>query len=174
MAWKPPNDPPKDEMKQLFAYLRTKDGAPVFLDPEAAEMLREARGAYATLGLARRRILTEGSGDRVLLTWRGGEANETLALALLRELGAEEMTVEPRDGILTLLGLGGDAAALETALRKLASAPPPDPVELAGLAANLEREKMHPYLSRDLLAEDLAASRLRAGLVPEMARDLLA
>ena len=41
------------------------------------------------------------------------------------------------------------------------------------MSDNLEREKMHPYLSRDLLAEDIAASRLKAAQLPELAKEII-
>ena len=162
-----------DRIVQRMREILEGDEIPIYLDAIAADLLAEARKAYFQLDLARNRILPDGSGARTLLTWRGGEATETLALALLQALDDPEVMVEPRDGVLTVMKLGDASQRIEDALRRIAEAPPPDPVELAALSLNLEREKMHPFLSRDLLAADLASSRLRTAIVPELAREIL-
>ena len=72
-----------------------------------------------------------------------------------------------------LLKDGYDVHAVEGALRALASQPPPDPVGLASLMRNLEPEKYHRYLGRDLQCVDAASSRVAASTVPGLATELL-
>jgi hypothetical protein len=53
-----------------------------------------------------------------------------------------------------------DLQLVRAAMVRLLNQPPPDPVVLAAGVSNLEREKFHRWLRRDVLAADFASGVL--------------
>jgi ATP-dependent Lhr-like helicase len=100
--------------------------------------------------------------ETVLFTWRGTIATETLALALKREgLGA---SARP-----TVIEFKEEQNSVKQVLRSLSEKPAPQSTDLTQQVENLVSQKFHPYLSRELLAADLASERIVSELVPELA-----
>lgn len=143
------------------------DSMPAYLDATARQLLAEGRTNYRLRGLDRTSVLGIGASRSVILPWRGTIATETLALALtalgLKASAHDHVVVEVRN----------DVGAVQRGLRFLASRPAPDPVRLAGLMRNLEREKYHRYLSPDLQCIDAASARVVADVLPDLAAELL-
>jgi len=59
------------------------------------------------------------------------------------------------------------------ALETIAHAGPVSAVEVVSSDSNLSTEKFHRYLSRELLLEDVASSRLDVAALPRLARQVL-
>ena len=154
-------------VRRMRAVLERND-TPRYLDAVAAELLEEGRATYRHLGLSRRRIVDLGERHYLLATWDGTVRTATLALAL-RSHGFHVGTY---DGFLDVEDPVDDGR-LPDVLRMLASEPPPDGAGLAADARNLETEKFHRYLSRDLLVLDVVASKLAPGDVPDLAKQIL-
>ena len=152
------------EMREIYRG----DSVPAYLDATARELLGEGRTNYRLRGLDFTGVLGLGASQTVILPWRGTVATETLALALtalgFKASAHDHVVVEVR----------GDVGTVQRGLRALASRGAPDPVRLASLMRNLEREKYHRYLSPSLQCIDAASARVVAEIVPGLARELLA
>ena len=150
---------------------RTLEGGhlPRYLDPEAAELLREGRDTYRRLDLVRRRIVDLGNDHHLVATWEGTIRTTTIALALR----LHGFMVAIHDGFLDVAALQDGEASLLRTLERLAGQSPPSGEELASGIASLESEKFHHYLSRYLLIVDAVASRVTPDAVPEMAEKIL-
>lgn len=144
-------------------------GIPRYLDPAAAALLREGRGAYRRMELSRRRIVDLGPNHYLVATWEGSIRTATLALALRSQGYAATL----HDGFLELSALQPDGADLPATLELLARREPPNGRDLAAGMNALASEKYHRYLSRELLIADAAASRIEPEAVPAMAREIL-
>ena len=105
----------------------------------------------------------------MIIPWMGSTAVETLALALVDK--GTDASVSP----LSRLAIQCEASVDTVAgmLGQLAHGPPPDGSNLAALILNKQTEKFHSVLSDDLLAMDIASSRLVADQVPAIANFLL-
>lgn len=155
-----------DTVVQRMRTVLADDAPRRYLDRQAADLLVEARSWFGRLGLDERNVIDLGDGSTLLGTWVGTIRTNTLALALR----GHGMSVEVHDG---LLDVTGDAAEVRETLERLAVAAPPTGEELAHHVSAPATEKYHAYLSRDLLLEDIIASRIEADAVPAMAEHLL-
>ena len=172
----PTGQPPKfsgsagllhDRVAHKMRALYSSDSMPAYLDAIARQLLAEGRTNYRLRGLNRTSVLGLGPSQSVILPWRGTIATETLALAL----SAEGLKASAHDHVL--IEVRSDVHAVQRALQALASRPAPDPVRLASLMRNLEREKYHRFLSPDLQCVDAASVRVVAEIVPGLAAELL-
>lgn len=172
----PTGQPPKfsgspgllhDRVAHKMRALYSSDSVPAYLDATARRLLAEGRTNYRLRGLNRTSVLGLGASQSVILPWRGTIATETLALAL----SAEGLKASAHDHVL--IEVRSHVHAVQRALQALASQPAPDPVRLASLMRNLEREKYHRYLSPDLQCVDAASARVVADVVPGLAAELL-
>lgn len=151
------------KMKQIY---RSR-ALPKYLDPVARELLQEGRANFRFRGLHRTSVLGLGARRSVILPWRGTIATSTLALALT----AIGVKASPYDHLV--VEVRSDVDRIQRALRFLASHPAPEATELASLMRNLQGEKYHRYLSRDLQCIDAASARVAADAIPRLARALL-
>ena len=155
-----------DTVVQRMRTVLADDAPRRYLDRNAAELLEEARTWFARLCLREQNIVDLDERSTLLATWAGTVRTNTLALALR----GHGMSVEVHDG---LLDVTGDTAEVREAVERLAIAAPPTGEELAHHVSAPATEKYHAYLSRDLLLEDVIASRIEAGAVPGLAERLL-
>ncbi len=154
-----------DRVAERMHRILMSDSMPTYLDEMATELLEEGRSWFLQLGLDEARRLATDDGGALLFPWRGSAAVQTLALALSAE------GVEASVSQVSSLAVECDNRIedVQATLRRLARTPAPNGVWLASLAGNLESEKFHPFLSRELLAEDAASSKLVAAQVPQLA-----
>lgn len=172
----PAGEPPKfsgtsgrlhDRVAERMAEVYSGSAVPAYLDAGGRALLAEGRANYRRLGLDGGRILQIAPNRTLILPWRGSAVTETLALALMQR-GLE---ASARDHVVVEVEAG--ERAVRTALRRFAEGAVPDPVVLAGLMGNLEEEKYHRYLSRELRCLDAASGRIAADRLPEVAAGLL-
>lgn len=142
----PPADGVILEMKRVYEEIPL----PSYSDKSATELIQEARESYDLYGLRKRNHLY--SGDMILLfPWVGPQAQQALLLSL-EDYELEPMPMGLAIGIPSKLEI-----QLRRALERLATAAPPDPVELAYLISQKLRDKYDWCLGDDLLAQELAA-----------------
>ena len=130
------------------------DAAPVaFLDKQAAELLAEARSAYARLNLDNESVLAFGNEARVF-TWRGDWVNDTLALMLARR------DVKATNEGLCLVVFNTELDRLRDILCDIANDDPPKPEDLARSVQNKARAKWDGLLTDELLCKSFASREL--------------
>jgi ATP-dependent Lhr-like helicase len=126
-----------------------------FLDPTAQRFLGEGREAFATLALADRLLLDQGS-QTILLTWLGDAANEAIACILISrgvQASAGQLGVE-------IQRVGRSLEEVEGLLGDICSEPTAPVDELLAKAGNLVRQKWDGLLSPRLLGQSYASSNL--------------
>ena len=138
---------------------------PAYLDKSAARLLADARSEFQRLGFVQQSIYQTGNRNYLIAAWAGTVKAATLALAL-RSMGFG-VTVYP--GFLDISRAEG-AQPVEAALEEIANWAPVPADEVLSATANLITEKLHPYLSLDLLHEDAASSRIDLDALPALAR----
>jgi ATP-dependent Lhr-like helicase len=159
------HDTVAQRMRQILA-----DGElPSYLDSSAQDALADAcEYAVALLGEGSGLIALDGGGT-LIIPWMGSTAVETLALALVSKgidasvSSLSRLVIQCEASVDTVAGM----------LAHLAHGPPPDGSDLAALILNKQTEKFHSVLSDNLLAMDIASSRLVADQVPAIASFLL-
>lgn len=156
-----------DHVAAKMRALYGERSVPAYLDAGGRALLAEGRATFRSLRLAETALVPVGEFGTVILPWKGTAATETLALALL----SEGLQAAARDHLAVEVDAGH--AAVTKALRSLASKPAPDPLALVGQMKNLEREKYHPYLHKELLRRDAAAGLFAAEGIPGLAADIL-
>lgn len=130
------------------------DTAPVsFLDKQAAELLAEARSAYARLNLDNESVLQFGNEVRVF-TWCGDWVNDTLALMLARR------DVKATNEGLCLVAFNTDLDRLRDILFDIANDDPPKSEDFAQSVQNKAREKWDGLLTDELLCKSFASREL--------------
>jgi ATP-dependent helicase Lhr and Lhr-like helicase len=142
-----------DEVRRRMRTWYEGDAVPVYLDRTAQRLLDEGRAAYCRLGLDQQPLLSWGR-DTVLLPWRGDKIMNTLSVVLRDhrlEVGQDGVALTVRR--TTVVGLW-------ELIQQLASAPPPDPLELAEKVANKAADKHDNYLDEALLTKSYAARSL--------------
>lgn len=143
------HDGVRKEMRRVLA-----ESADVpFVDSEGSRLLKEARRHYAAAGFSTQTLVPAGS-SALLLTWRGDQVNDALALLLGRygltatNEGLAVRVYQPdRDRVLD--ALGEIAAEAET-----------DPGVILSGVRNLFREKWDWALPEGLLQKSFASSLL--------------
>ena len=144
---------------------------PAYLDKTAAILLEGARREFRRLGFERQFIFRNGEQDYLLATWVGTIKTSTLALAL-RYMGFTVTVYPGYPGFLDVRR-AEDGKTVEVSLEEIANwtAVPTD--ALLSATGVLMTEKLHPYLSEELLREDAASGRLDVGALPSLARRLI-
>lgn len=136
--------------KMRAVYLGTD--VPAFLNAAGRELLDESRIWFHRHGLDTRTALRHG--DQVLLfPWVGDRSLTTLMLQLVSE-GAEVADEGPA------IAVSGTTTDARRRLEAIWVGGALDAAELASRLENLEVEKHHRWLDRDLLIEDYASARL--------------
>lgn len=139
------HDRVRAEMRSVLAA----NQVPSYLSVTAAEMLDEARAAYARYQLADRSILQTGP-HTLLLPWTGSRSVTTLT-AQLSAVGLDASN----DGlVIHVASIAADR--VRERLQSLAAAGPADAVELAATVANKASAKYDEWIDDDLLAVDYA------------------
>jgi ATP-dependent helicase Lhr and Lhr-like helicase len=126
-----------------------------FLDSTAQRFLGEGREAFATLALADRLLLDQGS-QAILLTWLGDAANEAITCILMSR-GVQAST--GRLGV-EIQRAGRSLEEIHDLLSDISSAPAASADELLAKASNLARQKWDGLLSPHLLRQSYASSNL--------------
>lgn len=155
--------------EEMLAVYRAAE-VPAWLDPAAADLLREGRAAFRRHRADAVRLLTHGNVTH-LLTWRGTQLNATLAAAL----AAFGLPSEPHDLGVTVVARSPDPlATVQAALARLAEEAP-DSATLAGKVAGLASAKFDMLVPENILRAfwTLANARVVDSL-PEVAAGLLA
>ena len=158
----PPDDGVVAEMLRTYR----SDAVPRHLDPTAVRFLSEGRNTFASLGLDRRNVCWH-DGDILLFPWVGPRAMNALTLALTRK------SLEPTPLGLAIEVPGIHVDALRGVLRTIATEAPTDPVELARMVPDKERDKYDAFLGEELLCLTYAHDCIDATRLPEMATRLL-
>ena len=159
--------PVHDRVREEMLAVYRSDDVPAFLDARGRDLLAEGRETFARFGLGSRSLLPW-SGGSVLFPWRGDRVLDTLVV-WLSGLGHGVA----KEGVaLVFTSLGPEGVKEQCA--SLASAAPPDPVELASVVANKKTEKFHPWLSDRLLTLDYASRALDVEGAWAVAREITA
>ena len=140
----------------------------VYLDATADSLLKDARAEFRRLGFERTSVCGVGQRHSLIATGVGTVKTSTLGLAL-RAKGYNVMTY---DGFLDVRWAESVRPVAE-ALEAIARSGPVSAAEVVSSNSNLSTEKYHRYLSRELLLEDVASSRLDASGLPGLARGLM-
>jgi ATP-dependent Lhr-like helicase len=142
-----------DRVREEMRAVLLSAEMPVYLDARARELLAEARGQFARLGLVEQGFVEDGN-STVWFPWIGDRVMNTLVVELMA-LGMGAM----RDGVaITVRDVG--RADLVDVLRRIAARGPADPVALAATVPNKLLEKHDVFLRAELLDLDYAAKRL--------------
>jgi ATP-dependent Lhr-like helicase len=139
------HDRVRAEMRSVLAAGQV----PNYLSVMAAELLGEARAAYARYQLADRSILQAGP-HTLLLPWTGSRSVTTLA-AQLSAIGLDASN----DGLIIHVARVA-ADRVREHLQSLVTAGPADAVALAATVANKASAKYDEWIDDDLLAVDYA------------------
>jgi ATP-dependent Lhr-like helicase len=145
--------PVHDRVRQEMRDVYLDRDVPAFLDGEGRSLLEEARTEFLRMRLDQESMLPW-DGGTLWFPWAGDRVLGTLQL-LVSATGAQAAV----EGV-ALSVANRPPAALASALRDLAAAPPPDPIGLAARVASKQVEKHHHWLSEGLLAADYASARL--------------
>ena len=154
-----------EQMRQVLSG----SAVPAYLDRQAQALLLEGRSWFEKLGLRVSSLISNDDGGTTVFPWQGTVAVQTLMLAMR----SHSLDVSISAASPIVLECDNAFDNVESVLRDLACSRPPDGLWLAQLMGNLEVEKYHRHLSRDLLAEDAASSRIQAHRVPELAGSVL-
>ena len=158
-----------DGVVRKMGVVLTGKGTPAYIDPNAAELLEDARTEFRRLGLDHRSICESGEHSRLVATRAGTIKTSTLALKL-KSMGFK--TVD-HDGFLEVEE-PSSGLTLVAALEAMAEQTPADVAgeSVSGLE-NVMSEKFHCYLSPDLLFEDATSSLVDLQAMPQLARSIL-
>ena len=167
-----PGHPVGNIHDRVIAEMRavlTSQKIPEYLDQTAADLLNDARNEFRIHRYNQIFIQRIGKRNSLIATWVGSTKSDTLALALsskgfiLEECQAGFLDVKRSTGSPTLMD----------ALDEIANSDSISPTSVISEASNLATEKFHKYLSKDLLIEDVANSKLDFDSLPGLARRLL-
>jgi ATP-dependent helicase Lhr and Lhr-like helicase len=142
-----------DTVRKRMRAVYRSDHQPAFLDEVALTLLQQGRDAYTRLQLTEFGMVHHGS-DTIVIPWRGDTVMNTLAV-VLQSRGLEV----GHEGVLLTVA-ATTPTELQELFRKLAAAPPPDPIQLAATVAVKAAHKYDQYLSAELLARAYAARSL--------------
>ncbi|MEO8360170.1 MAG: DEAD/DEAH box helicase [Vicinamibacteria bacterium] len=139
----------RERMRDL--YMRTDD--PIFLDPVARHVLREARANFARLGLGQTQVIASGR-NTVVFPWASDRVQGTLLLML----ACRGLSVEA-DGLAITVRDAEPDRVLDH-LSDIGESRHPDPVALARVAPMKIVEKHDRLLDDELLCLNYAAKSL--------------
>jgi len=155
-------------IRQKMRELLAGDETPVFVNEQAAALLRQGRLTYKELGLSSNTILPQGSGMFVQ-TWLGDAANETIA-CLFRFHGLEAAAAGPG---IEVRSMGITVDDLRQKIGQIAMLPAPPVVDLLSGANNLRQEKWDWTLPPKLLALSYASRNLQLSEATQWLADQL-
>ncbi len=135
----------------MLAFYQADDDLPPFLDAAARNLAEEGRDNFRRFGLDRERVVPSGADDTLVFLWAGDQAAATLALELFRR-GVKTHG----DGVCLLLANTPPNAA-RALLQDVNEEGLADPLTLAALVPNVEREKYDNFLPPVLLVRQYAA-----------------
>jgi ATP-dependent Lhr-like helicase len=166
-------EPVHDRLAAEMLAVYREEQVPSWLDPIAADLLRQGRAAFRRHQVDNLRILERGRQTH-LLTWRGTHLNGVLAAALSKP----GMRCEAHDFGVSAILEGGEPGtgngSLRQALEELASEPP-DVRALAARISALASAKWDHLVPDDVLREFWAIGNAHyVALLPEVASGLLA
>ncbi|MDE2828214.1 MAG: DEAD/DEAH box helicase [Bacteroidota bacterium] len=142
---------------------------PEYLDQTATELLNNARNEFRIHKYDKTLIQTVGERNSLVATWVGSVKSRTLALVL----SSNGFSVDRAEGGFLEVSWDLGKPPLMDALIEIANSDSVFPVSVIAKASNLVIEKFHKYLSKELLIEDAASSRLDFESLPGLARKLL-
>lgn len=135
--------------QEMFDVYRSGD-LPPYLDETARDLLIEARGNFARLGLGEEWIIEDGK-DALLFCWMGDRVLNTVTL----QLRAVGLFASHEDLAIIVQNCRG--GGLVAALRASVGSAPTDGRQLAGGVLDKLSEKYDQFLPVDLLTADYAA-----------------
>lgn len=135
----------------MFAFYESED-LPRYLDPTAATMLEQGRGAFRDLGLDRTAIVEEGD-VTLVFPWAGDRVMDTLVVAL------RTADLEAASEGLALV-IEADEASVRSALADFAAGQLGDADALAATVLNKQAAKYDWALGEKLLTLDFARRAL--------------
>ncbi|WP_433784428.1 DEAD/DEAH box helicase [Actinomycetospora sp. CA-101289] len=141
-----------DRVRARMLELYLGADVPPYLDEGARALLAEGRAMFAQLELYRRDTVPWGQ-QTVVFPWRGDRVLDTLRIAL-HHAGLDA----DREG--PALVVQAPEEAVRRLLDRLATAPPPDPMDLAATVPAKVEEKWDDVLSPELLDRAYAARAL--------------
>ena len=153
-----------DKMREILRG----DAVPRYLDQEAAAILGAARDEFRHVRLDQQNVFSIDIRRSLLATWTGTVKTASLALVF----GANGYDVMAHDGFLELHAREGAPPIFEI-LGRLARSEGIGPRDVLSGAENFRTEKYHPYLSLDLLVEDIVSSRVDLAAMPALAREIM-
>ena len=154
------------KMKDVLSTL----GIPAYLDKGAVRILGDARAEFQRLEMGRRRLVETGEHSYLVATWSGTVKTATLALALR----ARGHSVETHDGFINV-GHSEGVPTIQVSLEWLSKHKGLSALELLedSEIGNLNTEKYHKYMCRELLLSDACSSRLDFSALPDLSRKIL-
>ena len=142
------HDRVREEMRRVLAGA---DAIP-FLDPQAQQLLQEARENYHRLRLDQTFLVSQGS-ELCLFLWKGDWVQDTVAL-MLRALGMDALNAG------MFVSVRGTLAEKLPAILQQLAADPPKNFELMRHVTNQVQEKWDFLLPEDLLARNYLSHNL--------------
>ena len=149
-----PGDIHETVVRQMYHELQSEHEAD-YMDGEGVAALRQARKTYQYLQLEKNPVLEYESGRHLIATGLGSRANLSLKI-LLESRGWKTYCW---NGFLEAEA-EGSGKSIHAALADIAATPEPDPATTLREYKNLLVEKYHDQLGDELLAMDLASSKL--------------
>ena len=154
------------EMRKVLTSKRV----PEYLDQTATRLLSNARSEFRVYRYDQSSIHRVGDRNSLIATWVGSIKSRTLDLVL----SSKGFRVTRWEGGFLDVSWDHGKLPLMDALNEIGHSGSLSPGSLISEDSNLSFEKFHKYLSRDLLIEDAASSKLDFESLPGLARKLLA
>ncbi len=151
-------------VEKMFEVIESRK-QPVYMDRAALDLLDEARGNYAQLPFVKGGIAQTADNSFLIATRLGTVKTETLALALR----SQGYRVHAHDGFIETASSDAQTSPVDT-LKVIAQGAR---VDLFSSDPNLVSEKFHPYLTVDLLRQDVASGKLDADSLPRICANIL-
>jgi ATP-dependent helicase Lhr and Lhr-like helicase len=142
-----------DRIRREMLNVYNDSLSPTFLDQTAQKLLQEGRRAFRTHHFDTQQFLTWGD-STIFLPWVGDRIVDTI-FTQLEQLGFRV----DNEGI-GLVVHDVSAELLRKRIKEIVEGGPADAVALAEGVCNLQNEKYHAYLSKELLAVDYGSSQL--------------
>ena len=162
-----PGDIHETVIRQMYHELES-DLEADYLDHEGVAALRQARKVYEYLNLENDPILEYKSGHHLIASGLGSRANLSLKI-LLETRGWKTYCW---NGFLEAEA-GDNRKSIRASLADIAATPEPDPAATLAEYKALLIEKYHEQLGDELLAVDLASSKLAFGTAATAAGELI-
>lgn len=155
-----------DRVREEMRAVLDEADYPEFLDATGRKLLGEARDTFDRMELSERAVVEAGDNCHLFL-WKGDWVQDTVAL-MLRSRGLSAVN----EGIAILI-TGESPGRVLDELQNLVDAGEPDPIGLAALVGNKQREKWDGLLSEDLLCRNFASEMLNTRGAMETCRSVL-